>query len=95
MNIRSQSHVISDNLIQIFSSNPQIRLKNQSSKRSVFTIRRYGICQIISDVLSEIWRMDPRSQMSQQDAHQQFFFWTLSIMLWMAIFYVQLCFCSA
>jgi len=37
----------------------QIRLKNQISQRSVITIRRSGIFQIISDVLSEVWRTDP------------------------------------
>jgi len=29
--------------------------------RSVITIRRSAICQIISDILSNVQRMDPRS----------------------------------
>ncbi len=37
----------------------QIRLKNQISQRSVIRIRRSGIFQIISDVLSEVRRTDP------------------------------------
>ncbi len=51
--------VILDNLIQIFLSNTQIRSKNQISQRSVIRIRRSGIFQIISDVLSDVWRTDP------------------------------------
>ncbi len=51
--------VILDNLIQIFESNPQIRLKNQISQRSVIRIRRSGIFQIISDILSEVRRTSP------------------------------------
>ncbi len=37
----------------------QIHLKNQISQRSVITVRRSGISQIISDVLSEVRRTDP------------------------------------
>ncbi len=52
--------VILDNLIQIFLSKTQIRLKNQISQRSVITIRRSGISKIISDLLSKVRKMDPR-----------------------------------
>ncbi len=41
-------------------SGPQSRLKNQISQRSVTMIRRSGIFQIISDLLSEVQRTDPR-----------------------------------
>ncbi len=52
--------VVDDDNYDEWVSGPQIRLKNQISQRSVTMIRRSGIFQIISDLLSEVQRTDPR-----------------------------------